>query len=84
MTEHVMAEPAGVVSDELVEAVVADAAEGGVDLLGPDGVLAEIVQAGAGTGPFVRNYPIIWAMSTVIRWVMGRVTAVTGPLPNRC
>ena len=40
------------VSDELVDAVVADALEGGVELLGPDGVLAEIVQAGAGTGPF--------------------------------
>jgi len=40
------------VSDELVDAVVADALEGGVDLLGPDGVLAEIVQAGLGTGPF--------------------------------
>ncbi len=56
MTEHVMAEPAGVaagvVSDELVEAVVSDAAAGGVDLLGPDGVLAEIVQACAGAGPF--------------------------------
>ena len=44
MTEHVMAEPAGVVSDELVEAVVSDAAAGGVDLLGPDGVLAELTK----------------------------------------
>ena len=35
---------AGVVSDELVEAVVSDAAEGGVDLLGPDGVLAELTK----------------------------------------
>ena len=42
---------AAVVSDELVKAVVSDALEGGVELLGPDGVLAEIVQAGAGTGP---------------------------------
>ena len=41
---------AAVVSDELVKAVVADALEGGVELLGPDGVLAEIVQAGVGTG----------------------------------
>ncbi len=44
MTEHVMTEPAGVVSDELVEAVVSDAAAGGVDLLGPDGVLAELTK----------------------------------------
>lgn len=48
MTERVIPEPAGVaagvVSDELVEAVVADAAEGGVDLLGPDGVLAELTK----------------------------------------
>ena len=35
---------AGVVSDELVAAVVADAAAGGVDLLGPDGVLAELTK----------------------------------------
>ncbi len=33
---------AGVVSDEVVEAVVSDAAAGGVDLLGPDGVLADV------------------------------------------
>ena len=48
MTEHDVPEPAsvaaGVVSDELVEAVVSDAAEGGVDLLGPDGVLAELTK----------------------------------------
>ena len=35
---------AGVVSDEVVEAVVSDAAAGGVDLLGPDGVLAELTK----------------------------------------
>ena len=35
---------AGVVSDELVAGVVADAAAGGVDLLGPDGVLAELTK----------------------------------------
>ena len=35
---------AGVVSDEVVEAVVSDAAVGGVDLLGPDGVLAELTK----------------------------------------
>ena len=35
---------AAVVSDELVDAVVADAAAGGVDLLGPDGVLAELTK----------------------------------------
>ena len=35
---------AGVVSDEVVAAVVADAAAGGVDLLGPDGVLAELTK----------------------------------------
>ena len=35
---------AGVVSDELVAAVVSDAAAGGVDLLGPDGVLAELTK----------------------------------------
>ena len=44
MTEFEVREPAGVaggvVSDELVEAVVSDAAEGGVELLGTDGVLA--------------------------------------------
>ncbi len=48
MTEHDVPElasvAAGVVSDELVEAVVSDAAEGGVDLLGPDGVLAELTK----------------------------------------
>lgn len=32
------------VSDELVDAVVADALEGGVELLGPDGVLAELTK----------------------------------------
>ncbi len=32
------------VSDEVVEAVVSDAAAGGVDLLGPDGVLAELTK----------------------------------------
>ena len=46
--EHDVTEPvgvaAGVVSDEVVEAVVADAAAGGVDLLGPDGVLAELTK----------------------------------------
>ena len=46
--EHEVPEAAGVavgvVSDELVEAVVADAAEGGVDLRGPDGVLAELTK----------------------------------------
>ena len=35
---------AGVVSDEVVEAVVSDAAAGGVDLLGPDGVLLAIIE----------------------------------------
>ena len=48
MTEHVIPEPAGVaapvVSDELVEAVMADAGAGGVDLLGPDGVLTELTK----------------------------------------
>ena len=48
MTEHDVPEPAsvaaGVVSEELVEAVVSDAAEGGVDLLGPEGVLAELTK----------------------------------------
>ena len=46
--EHDVTEPAGVaagvVSDELVEAVVSDASAGGVDLLGPDGVLAELTK----------------------------------------
>ena len=46
--EHDVAEAAGVaagvVSDEVVEAVVSDAAAGGVDLLGPDGVLAELTK----------------------------------------
>ena len=42
--EHEVPEAAGVVSDELVEAVVSDAAEGGMDLLGPDGVLAELTK----------------------------------------
>ena len=46
--EHDVAEAAGVaagvVSDEVVEAVVSDAAAGGVDLLGPDGVLAELIK----------------------------------------
>ena len=32
------------VSDELVDAVVVDALEGGVELLGPDGVLAELTK----------------------------------------
>ena len=35
---------AGVVSDGVVEAVVSDAAAGGVDLLGSDGVLAELTK----------------------------------------
>ena len=35
---------AAVVSDELVKAVVSDALEGGVELLGPDGVLAELTK----------------------------------------
>lgn len=35
---------AAAVSDELVDAVVADALEGGVELLGPDGVLAELTK----------------------------------------
>ena len=51
--EHDVTEPAGVaagvVSDELVEAVVSDASAGGVDLLGPDGVLAELTKACPGT-----------------------------------
>ena len=46
--EHDVTEPAGMaaemVSDELVEAMVADASAGGVDLLGPDGVLAELTK----------------------------------------
>ena len=46
--EHDVTEPAGVtaemVSDEMVEAMVADAAAGGVDLLGADGVLAELTK----------------------------------------
>ncbi len=40
MTARDVTEQAAV-SDELVDAVVADALEGGVELLGPDGVLAE-------------------------------------------
>jgi len=46
MTVKDVTEPAAVsaVSAELVDAVVADAAEGGVDLLGPDGVLAELTK----------------------------------------
>jgi len=43
MTVKDVTEPAAV-SAELVDAVVADAAEGGVDLLGPDGVLAELTK----------------------------------------
>ena len=35
---------AAAVSDELVDAVVVDALEGGVELLGPDGVLAELTK----------------------------------------
>ena len=35
---------AAAVSDELVDAVVADAAGGGVDLVGRDGVLAELTK----------------------------------------
>ena len=42
--ERDVTEAAGVVSDEVVEAVVSDAAAGGVDLLGPDGVLAELTK----------------------------------------
>ncbi len=46
---HDVTEAAGVVSDEVVEAVVSDAAAGGVDLLGPDGVLAELTKRSAGS-----------------------------------
>ncbi len=35
---------AAVVSDELVDQMVADAAEGGLELLGPDGVLADLTK----------------------------------------
>ena len=45
VTEAAAVVAAGVVSDEVVvEAVVSDAAAGGVDLLGPDGVLAELTK----------------------------------------
>ena len=74
---------AGVVSDEVVEAVVSDAAAGGVDLLGPDGVLAELTKRILERA-LAEEMTDLWAMSPVIRWVMGRVTTVTGPLPNRC
>ena len=74
---------AGVVSDELVAGVVADAAAGGVDLLGPDGVLAELTKRILERA-LAEEMTDHWVMSPVIRWVMVRVTTVTGPLPNRC
>ena len=37
-------DPAGAVPDELIDAVMANAEAGGVELLGPDGVLAELTK----------------------------------------
>ena len=74
---------AGVVSDEVVEAVVSDAAAGGVDLLGPDGVLAELTKR-------ILERALAEEMTDHLGYESGdpighgRVTTVTGPLPNRC
>ena len=71
------------VSDEVVEAVVSDAAAGGVDLLGPDGVLAELTKR-------ILERALAEEMTEHLGYepgdpmVMVRVTTVTGPLPNRC